>query len=221
MIPPTEPAPPAEEGRDGQVGLLELLARAQGGSESAREALFEACYPRVLAIVRARLGGGLRRFHESGDVVQEALLLAARDLDRLQVPDERSLIAWLSRVVENRLRDMAKFHAAAKREAGRERREASLVGEDESKLLEEVGALADGTPSQVFAGREEHERLERALAELEPKRRKVIELRKQGLSWSEVAQALELASDGAARMLHARALVELGRWLAPKGLDPE
>ena len=218
MVPmpsPSQPGAPDGSSED----LLELLARTRSGDPDARERLFATCYPRVLSIVRSRLGGGLRRFHESGDVVQEALLLAARDLERIEVRDEAALLSWLAKVVENRLRDMAKFHAAAKREAGRERREASLVGDEDDGLVADAVDSADATPSQVFAGSEERERLARAMAGLDPKRRRVIELRSAGAPWAEVARELGLASDGAARMLHARTLVELGRALEETGDD--
>ncbi len=193
--------------------MLELLDRSRAGDVHAREQLFEACYPRVLQIVRSRLGGGLRRFHESGDVVQEALLLATRDLDRVEVQDEDALFGWLARVVENRLRDLAKFHGATKREAGRERREASLAGDEEPNFLVEHGGTSEATPSAVVAGNEELESLTAALSTLDDKRRRVIELRYSQIPWADVARELDLPSAGAARMLHARALIDLGRAL--------
>lgn len=206
------------EARSEEPDLLALLERAKGGDVEARELLFAACYPRVLETVRKRLGTGLRRFHESGDVLQEALLHAARDLERVEAQSEDDLFGWLARVVENRLRDLARFHGAVKREAGRERREASIADQEEGDFLAAREESAE-TPSVLAVQGEDRERLHRALRTLEPGRQRVIELRNRDLAWAEVARELELPSAGAARMLHARALVDLARAL--EGAGPE
>jgi DNA-directed RNA polymerase specialized sigma24 family protein len=82
------------------TGPLPMLLFGHGLFASARDQLFERVYERVLAIVRGRLGTGLRRFHESGDVVQEALLQAVRSLGQVQIADEAALLSWLASVVE-------------------------------------------------------------------------------------------------------------------------
>jgi RNA polymerase sigma-70 factor, ECF subfamily len=193
--------------------LIELLRRAQTGDGAARDQLFERVYERVLAIVRGRLGAGLRRFHESQDVVQEALLQAVRSLGQAQLADEAALLSWLASVVENRLRDLAKFHGAQRREAERERRETSIDPDGVGLWEARAGAAPGAGPASLAAESEQQERLRAALQQLEPKRAQAIEYRSQGLSWAEVAERLGLPSEGAARMLHARALVDLGRAL--------
>jgi RNA polymerase sigma factor (sigma-70 family) len=200
-----------------EPGLIELLAAAQAGDAEARERFFAAAYEPVLAIVRGRLGAGLRRYHESGDVVQEALLQALRSLPREGFADRQSLLAWLAALVENRLRDLAKFHGAQKRETGRERREASLDPDGLGLFEQEAGA---GPASQAAAG-EERDRLAAALRGMDSKRARAIELRSRGLAWADVAEELGLPSEGAARMLHARALIELGRALGQEPGAPE
>lgn len=194
-------------------GLIQLLAAAQSGDAAARERFFAAVYEPVLAIVRGRLGGGLRRYHESGDVVQEALLQALRSLPAAGFADREHLLAWLAALVENRLRDLAKFHGAQKRELGRERREASIDPDGLGLLEQGAGAAPGAGPASQAAAGEERDRLEAALRGLDPKRARAIELRGRGLPWADVARELELPSEGAARMLHARALIELGRAL--------
>jgi hypothetical protein len=54
-----------------EPGLIELLSAAQAGDAQARERFFAAAHEPVLAIVCGRLGTGLRRYHESEDVVAE------------------------------------------------------------------------------------------------------------------------------------------------------
>ena len=44
-----------------EPGLIELLAAAQSGDAAALERFFAAAQEPLLAIVRGRLGGGLRR----------------------------------------------------------------------------------------------------------------------------------------------------------------
>jgi RNA polymerase sigma factor (sigma-70 family) len=198
--------------------VIELLRQAQAGDGAARDQLFERVYERVLAIVRGRLGTGLRRFHESGDVVQEALLQAVRSLGQVQIADEAALLSWLASVVENRLRDLAKFHGAQKRESERERRETSIDPDGVGLWEARAGAAPGAGPASMAAESEQQERLRAALERLEPKRAQAIECRSRGLSWAEVAEQLGLPSEGAARMLHSRALIDLGRALeGPSG----
>jgi RNA polymerase sigma-70 factor (ECF subfamily) len=187
---------------------LELLRNARAGDRAALEALLERSYPQVLAIVRRRLGGALRRHHESVDVVQEAMVEALRGFDRFELRDDRAFLAWLAAIVENRVRDLAKYHGRDKRDQAREARESSL--DPEGAGLEPL-AVTDVTPSAVAGRGEETSRVQSALAALPERQRRAIELRLADRSWAQVAQELEFPTEGAARMFHSRAMVALAR----------
>lgn len=187
---------------------VDLVRRAQGGDREAFGQLLDRYYERVLRIVRARLGPQLRQYTESADVVQETMGQVVRAFERFDMQDEESFVRWLSRLVENRIRDLAKFHGAGKRDRGRE------------QLLEEaaLGAGAaegpgDGgeTPSVVVARGEMQERVAAGLARLEERERALIERRNEGRKWADIAAELGFPSEGAARMAHSRAMMALMR----------
>jgi RNA polymerase sigma-70 factor (ECF subfamily) len=191
---PEEPPP---------AGTLELLREAQAGSSSALAALLERHQARIRTLVRQRLGQELRRELDSGDLVQEALVEVVEAFPRFELRDERSFLRWLAALVENRVRELARFHGREKRDL---RRRVALPSEEGSVC----GPADPGpSPSQEARGAEAEERLATALAELPPQWRQVLELRRAGLEFEALAEQLELKSAGAARMLHARARVAL------------
>lgn len=209
----SEEEPEPRNDQDPQVPLdesLNLVRGAQAGDAAALDALFSRFYPRVLGIVRRRMGQGLRRHHESLDVAQEAMAEAIRGFDRFELRDERAFTSWLAGIVENRLRDLAKYHGRAKRDGAREVR-ASSIAPDATAPPEPQEGGDQETPSQLVAASEERGRARAALERLPDRQRRAIELRLEGRSWAEVAELLEFPSEGAARMFHSRAMVTLAR----------
>jgi RNA polymerase sigma-70 factor (ECF subfamily) len=180
----------------------DLLARARTGSSEALGALLERCGPKLLALVRLRLGPSLRREFESRDVLQSALVRALAGFDRFEGEHAGSLMAWLGRIVENELRDLAAHH-------GRQRRDAALrVSLEESP---QAAQLAGNLRSQtsLLAWSEERAALERALETLAPEHREVIVLRAlEEHGFAEVGKRLGRSPD-ACRMLFARAMTAL------------
>jgi RNA polymerase sigma factor (sigma-70 family) len=188
---------------------VDLVRAAQGSSAPALEQLVERHYPAVLAIVRRRLGTELRRFHESGDLVQEALVQAVRSFDRYELEDEAAFLRWIAAVVENRLRDLSRYHRAERREAGGERRASSVdLGESWAG-----GADAGSGPATRVSEAERQERLAGALERLEPKLRELVRARLDGRSWKDIAEACDYPTEGAARMAYSRAIVGLTRFV--------
>ncbi|QDU65438.1 RNA polymerase sigma factor [Engelhardtia mirabilis] len=186
---------------------LDLLHQAQGGDRAALEQALARCYPHVRRIVHERLGPGLRRYAESGDVVQEAMGAVVRGYDRFEARDDDALVRWIARLVENRIRDLAKHHGRAKRNAGPL---VALDGGDGSDSAPGFDpARSSLTPLEKVAEAESAARVQLAITALEPRHRDVIRARNEGRTWAEVAEHLQLASEGAARMLHARAMVAL------------
>ena len=191
-----------------------LVAEAKNGDSSAMDALYRRYIERVHSIVRARLGRELRSKLDSWDVVQTVLLESLRDLHQFEYKAEGDFLNWLSRIVENRIRDKIDFFRAAKRDLSREQ-PLDVAGADSTSGGEGL-ALADrhaATPSQNVRAREEMEMLERALDSLSPEHREVVILAKyEGLSYQEIAERLGKTS-AAVRMLLARALASLSRFV--------
>ncbi len=175
-----------------------LLHAAQAGSREALEELFKRCGPRLLALIRLRLGPDLRARLESRDVLAECLLTAFQKIDQLRQTDGASLFAWLANIAENEIKDLADHHHRQRRDV---RREDFL--EDEH-LIPEIRSLT----SRVIVD-EQLQRLERALETLENEHREVILLRKMyELSYPEIGERMGRSPD-ACRMLLARAMTEL------------
>ncbi len=175
-----------------------LLHAARAGSREALDDLFKRCGPRLLALIRLRLGPDLRARLESRDVLAECLFTAFQKIDQLQQTDGASLFAWLARIAENEIKDLADHHHRQRRDV---RREEFL--EDEH-LIPEIRSLT----SRVIMD-EQLQLLERALETLENEHREVILLRKMyEFSYPEIGERMGRSPD-ACRMLLARAMTEL------------
>ncbi|MEZ5979947.1 MAG: sigma-70 family RNA polymerase sigma factor [Planctomycetota bacterium] len=197
---------------------LELVQRAQKGDESALSDLLARYQERVRALVRRRMGRGLRAELESGDMVQEAMVEVLEGFSRFEMRDETAFVRWLSTLVENRLREVARFHGAAKRDRAREVHVDQARGSDDRPRAAELVDAHAATPSEDVSRRELGELVHEALAKLDERHRRVLVLRQTGAEWESVAHDMGLGSAGAARMLHARARVALMKHV-PRGSD--
>jgi len=166
----------------------QLVTLAQGGDDSALDQLCGIYAERVRRIVRFRMGPELRSQLESMDLVQEALIEAVKDIGDFTYSSKGDFLCWLSRIVENTIRDNVDRIHAAKRDV---RRQVSLdkMTERTDRLHADAGLpVVTTTPSVVLSLREEFDRLERAMDRLKPQYREVIVLAKiEGLSCKEIA----------------------------------
>ncbi len=198
---------------------LELVQRAQGGDGPALEALLERYQGSVRGLVRKRLGNELRRELDSGDLVQEAMVEVLEGLGRFR-PDEgeRAFVRWLSVLVENRLRELARYHRAGKRDHAKR---VPLERKDPDSPA--IDPTWDGeTPSQEASENEARVLYEQALQRLPAGQAAVLRLRNTGASWGAIAEQLGAASADAARMAHSRAKVALIKALSgAAGKGPE
>jgi RNA polymerase sigma-70 factor (ECF subfamily) len=185
----------------------ELVAQAQEGDTSALDQLCGVYTERVRRIVRFRMGPELRSHLESMDLVQEALVEAVLDLDQFRYSNEGDFLRWLSRIVENTVRDnMDKAHAA-KRDIRKQVPLENVVVRADRPAHDAYMPIATTTPSVVFSLREDLDRLEKAMDQLKPEYREVIVLAKiEGLSCKEIAEKLN-KTPAAVAMLLSRAIV--------------
>jgi len=187
----------------------ELVALAKEGDGSALEQLCRVYGERVRRIVRLRMGKEIRPRLDSMDVVQDALVFALGGLKDFTYKNEGDFLRWLSRIVQNALRDNVDKLHAAKRDIRREVRLESYEPTTGKGSLRTAGPIKATTPSAIVSKKEDLDKLERAIDELKPEYREAIILAKiEGLSYGQIGVRLGKSTD-AARMLATRAMAAL------------
>jgi RNA polymerase sigma factor (sigma-70 family) len=156
-----------------------LIARARAGDQTAWEELFDKCYPKVIRVVRRKLDQPMRSIYDSSDFFSDVMKSLAANLDRLDFPSLRSLIAFLAQAAEQKVIDEYRRQHTLKRNKNRER---ALVTADGNSILP---ASTDPTASQVA---QRDEVLERLLAGQDDLERAVIKLKHQGHTNAEIAE---------------------------------
>lgn len=198
---------------------LDLVLKAQEGDEQALNRLFERYYERVRRIVRLRLGSRLRESVDSGDILQETFIAAVRSFGNFEMREEASLINWLSRLAERQIIAAADYYGAKKRD---QRRNVPLGATGSATASVKLAlSFPDETtqPLEKLATHEETGIVERCLDELPEEYRELILLRNYaGASWESVAEETGRPSAAAARMMHARAMIELGKLVRAAGV---
>lgn len=199
---------------------IELVRRAQGGDSPALEELIARYYPRVRQIVRMRLGHDLRAHTDSADILQDTFAAAVQAFDRFEMRSESSLIHWLSKIAEHKIKGAADHRNALKRDP----RGTLPIDADES--VDGVArapepAAGDSSPLEHAIGVEDVGILEAAMDALRPPSREVILHHVyEKASWATVAEWMELSGPDAARMRYARAILELTLEVRQRGGMP-
>jgi len=189
----------------------DLIARAAAGDVDARNALFAQHTERLQRLVRLRLSRRLQGRVDEGDVVQEALLEAARKLNEyLQHPDAPFYL-WLRHLTGLKLAELHRHHLGTQmRDADREvsiYRGALPEADSVSLAAHLLGTMT--SPSQVAVRAERQIRLQEAVNSLDPIDREILALRHfEQLSNQETAEVLGMSPSGATAR-HMRALKRL------------
>jgi RNA polymerase sigma-70 factor (ECF subfamily) len=202
----------AELPPDGAAPSIELVRRAQGGDREALERLIERYYPRVLRVVRLRLGRRLRGHLESVDILQDTFAAAVKEFDRFEMREDASLIHWLGKIAEHKIRGRIDYHGAEKRLDGRTVPLEVTTGTGSDAAFQCDPADDTRAPLERLLHGEDIERIETCLDELREDHREVIIHRYfEGADWRAVADWMGLPGPDAARMRCVRAVFELER----------
>ena len=186
-----------------------LVTLAKEGDRTALEKLCQVYGERVHWIVRFRMGGEIRSKLDSMDVVQDAFVLALQDLADFTYQDEGDFLRWMSKIVENRIRDNVKKLHADKRNIRKEVSLRNRLPTTKRSSAGAVGPIATTTPSVIVSQREDLDKLDKAIDELKPEYREAIILKKiEGLSYKEIGNRLGKSTD-AVGMLVSRAMISL------------
>lgn len=195
---------------------LELLARAKDGDKEALGRALARYAEPIRRIVRARMGKPLRRLVDSGDIVQEAIIVALRNWSSYDVRDEATLIKVLAKIAQRQVTDLADKAAAKKRDV---KREISLNGtgsDDDAPGIDLPKEETSMLDRQIR--RERQELLDDCLAELPEMQRELILLRDIACdSWQRIAVELGKPSESAARNAYALAMARLTQLVKRRG----
>lgn len=192
-ISPSVPEPGLESTQD-------LVARVRSGDSIAREIIAARYLPALRRFAHGRLPVRARSVFDTDDLVQVTLVRALSRLETFKPERRGSLLAYLRRIVLNRVRD------EVRRVAG------SPQVEEISEDIPDLGP----SPIEAAIGQEALTRYEQALAELPAECQEAIMLRiEMGCSYGEIATALGRPNANAARLHTARSLLRLIERLRP------
>jgi RNA polymerase sigma-70 factor (ECF subfamily) len=191
--------------------ISHLLQRAAAGDDVARNELFAGHAERLQRMVRLRLSRRLQGRVDEGDVVQEALLEAARKLNEYLQNPQAPFFLWLRHLAGLKLAELHRHHLGTQmRDADREvsiYRGALPEANSVSLAAHLLGTLT--SPSQAAVRAERRIRLQEALNSLDPIDREILALRHfEQLSNQETAAVLEMSPSGTTAR-HMRALKRL------------
>jgi RNA polymerase sigma-70 factor (ECF subfamily) len=195
------------------IDPIELL---RGGSRQALGMLFDQYRDRLRRMVELRLDQRLRARIDASDVVQEAFLDVARDLEAYLADPKLPPLLWLRLHVGRRLATLHRQHLGTKmRGAGQE---ISLhqggLPRASSTALAEMLLGRHTSPTQAARRAERMLRVQEALNSLDPLDREVLALRHfEQLGRAEAAQVLGISKEAGAKR-YFRALKRLKDALA-------
>jgi RNA polymerase sigma-70 factor (ECF subfamily) len=181
-----------------------LIERAVNGDAGATELLLLRHYDRLCSELTPLLPRDLKAVVTAADVLQEAYIVAFREIHTFIPRDPQAFHAWLRAIARHRLLDMVKAQRAAKRGGGRQAvrdagnpAAASLAG-----LLAQLDI--DGhTPSRSVAGHEAVAALQVGLSGLQPAYRTALTLRYiEQLPIAEIARRMDRSEPAVHALCH-------------------
>ena len=179
-----------------ETTTIELLAQARRGDLAALDEVFARAIPPLKRWARGRLPSWARSLVDTDDLVQETVIGTLKQIDVFEYRADAALQAYLRQAVMNRI----------KNEIRRAWRKPVPDALDSSP----VDPAA--SPLEALVGKQTLEAYDDALARLEPQEREAVIGRVElGLSYAELARAMDKPSPDAARMAVGRALLKLAR----------
>ncbi|MCG3125389.1 MAG: ECF RNA polymerase sigma factor SigD [Phycisphaerae bacterium] len=187
----------------------ELIGRAVAGDTVAVQQLLLRHHARLAGMMAAQIPVDLRAAIGAEDVCQEAYIVVVRELPSFTPRGPESFFAWLATIAERKLVDTIRMLRAEKRGGGRVMLTAAdRTSESMVSLLQQL-AVHSRTPSRSVAADELIDAMSRAMAELKPAYREVLQLRFiDGLTAEQTGRRMG-RSEGAVMMLTSRALQHL------------
>jgi RNA polymerase sigma-70 factor (ECF subfamily) len=170
------------------TGYAEMVRRATGGEEEAREALYRWAFPALHRYLYHRAGGDPDL---TADLCADTFVAAFRDLTSLSAPD--AFWPWLLKIAQRRLADHQRQRCRQRKAVGA----LVAVGAGEARTAPD--------PEADMAADDERSRVRQAFSALAPDYQDVLRLCVvEGLSQAQAAERLG-RSEKAVESLSARA----------------
>jgi RNA polymerase sigma factor (sigma-70 family) len=162
----------------------ELIAAFKAGSETAARDLFDRYCEKLMRLARRRIGQRMNTRVDPEDVIQSAFrtFFVHVKNDEFSFEGEDDLFKLLVRLTVNKALRQIAHHRAAKRDPGKE----VMQGSNDADVMNNLSAH-DPSPEVEVAVLDE---LERFLSQLPDFDRKVLEMKLQGHSSTDIAEAL-------------------------------
>jgi RNA polymerase sigma-70 factor (ECF subfamily) len=179
----------------------DLLAQARAGDKSALSRLIRRQGLALTKWARGRLPNWARRFSDTADIVQDALIQTFRRIDKVELRGEGALQAYLHRAVVNRIRDEMRRVA---------RRPIDNIDDAESLL-----PASDASAFDHVMDAENEARYKRALAMLSDDERALVVGRMElDYTYEQLAVMSRRPTAAAARMAVRRAVIKLAEHMS-------
>ncbi len=154
--------PPEEPTQD-------LIRAARSGDTEAWRCLDDRYRVALTLFMRGRIPSPARSRFDTDDLLQSAFLSAFKELDTYEYRGEGSFLAWMTQILQSRLKNRVRSGSTLSRDVRRNERYSTD---------HELQAPQHHTPSpsEIFSAAEDHARLLAAVADLEPELRTIVTL---------------------------------------------
>jgi RNA polymerase sigma-70 factor, ECF subfamily len=194
-----------------------LLRNAAAGDTAAIEQLLGRHRDRLRRMIALRLDDRVAARVDASDVVQEALVDAARKLANYTRDRPLPFYPWLHRLAAERLAAVHRQHRRRSRNVAREKVDAFAWPDNSAQLMVNRLAANDPTPGHALLREEQRLHVHAALQELAPMDREILMMHYlEELGFPEIAAILGIG-EGAAKMRHLRALRRIRSLMAGNG----
>lgn len=182
--------------------LQSLVSRASAGDAEAMDILFSLFRPRLKRMVHLRLNRRLQGRVDDSDIIQEALIDAARKLPQYAQEPQLPFYLWLRHLTGLKLIEVHRRHLGTQmRDAHHEvtLHRGSLPGADSVSLAAHLlGNLTSASQAAIKA--ENRLLLQELLNSMEVIDREILALKHfEQLTFDEIAQVLEISRSAAGR----------------------
>jgi RNA polymerase sigma-70 factor (ECF subfamily) len=193
----------------------QLLTRAAAGEAAAFDELLRQNRQRLKQMVHVQLDARLQARVDPSDVVQDAMIEAARRFTAYLSERPLPFYPWLRQIALDRIGRVHRNHLRiARRDVRRETALAPLLPDDSIEQLADRVLYHGSDPAQRLSRKETGEQIRQALGRLASEDREVLVLRfLEHLSAAEAAAVLGV-SEAALRMRQLRALQRFQKLIA-------